>query len=277
MFLKKRKIQPQIYAVKPVEKSKLLNPSPKLILESKSEDEYVNAVSPIPQRTDFQTIKQKRKRIALVRSDKENLFEGVLKDGRKYSVRENRDRFFFPDEWMNFFDKLKTAQKMTFEILINTGARYNEAFNIKVGDCDLERGNIILRVTKIKAREGEKNPRPRTISISSQFNKKLSLYIRQRKLKNDDYLGLLSRPAAHICLKKTLQRAGIKDWYMFGLHNCRKTHGNWLKALGIDSGEICIRLGHDYNTFLKHYASPNIFNYKDLQNMRLIIGDVYQK
>lgn len=235
-------------------------------------------LTPTYQRTQFvQTKAPKRKRLELKRSDKENLFTGIRKDGTKYSVRENRDRFFFPDEWMRFFDSLKTSQKITFEILINTGARFNEAFNIRVGDCDLERGNIILRVTKVKAREGERNPRPRTISISSQFNKKLSAYIRQRKLKNEDYLGVLSQPAAHICLKKTLQKIGVKDWYMFGLHNIRKTHGNWLKALGVDSGEICIRLGHDYNTFLKHYASPNIFNFKDLQDMRLIIGDVYQK
>ena len=198
-------------------------------------------------------------------------------DGTKYSVRANRDRFFFPNEWMKFYDALKDKQKFTFDFLINTGARINECIHVRVGDIDLERGNVILRVTKIKAAKGEKNPRPRTISISSQFAKRCKAYILNNKLKNEDYLGLLSASAAHICLKKTLQRIGIKDWAMFSIHNIRKTHGNYLKALGIDGAEICTRLGHDYGTFLKAYSSPDIFSYKDKQDMRMILGDLYGK
>jgi len=45
----------------------------------------------------------------------------------------------------------------------------------------------------------------------------------------------------------------------------------------VDGAEICTRLGHDYNTFLNNYASPNIFNYQDKLNMRLILGDLYTK
>ena len=199
----------------------------------------------------------------------------IRTDGMKYSVRANRDRFFYPNEWMKFFDDLKANQKMTFDILINTGARINEAIHIKVGDVDFVRNNIILRVTKVKAMKGEKNPRPRTISISPQFARRLKSYCKDKP--NDDYLGLLGAAGAHLALKRTLQRIQISDWYMFSLHNIRKTHGNWLKALGIDGAEICTRLGHDYNTFLKAYCSPDIFNYKDKQDMRLILGDLYNK
>jgi integrase len=202
----------------------------------------------------------------------------VKSDGKSYSVRSNRDRFFYPNEWIKFFDALKESQKMTFDILMNTGARINEVINIKVGDIDFERKTIILRVTKIKAKLGEKNPRPRTISISSQFARRLKSYINENDLLNDDTLGLLSKPAAHICLKKTLQRIGITDWYMFSIHNIRKTHGNYLKALQVTSeSEICKRLGHDYNTFLKSYVSADIFSFKDRQDMRLILGDLYQR
>lgn len=197
------------------------------------------------------------------------------KDGKKYSVRANRDRFFYPNEWMKFYDNLKTMQKMTFDMLINTGARINEVIHIKVGDIDFDRNNIILRVTKVKARKGEKNPRPRTISISSQFARKLKLYCKDKN--NEEYIHLLSAEGAHLAMKRTLERIGIKDWYMFSLHNIRKTHGNWLKALGIDGAEICTRLGHDYNTFLKAYGSPDIFTFKDKQDMRLILGDLYKK
>ena len=194
-------------------------------------------------------------------------------NGIKYSVRANRDRFFFPNEWMKFYDILKKSQKLTFEFLINTGARINEAIHVKVGDLDLINKRLILRVTKVKARKNEKNPRPRTIPISSQFARFLNKHTKDKS--NEDYIGLLSAPAAHIAMKKALQRAGIKDWYMFSLHNIRKTHGNWLKALGISAEEICTRLGHDFNTYLKHYGSPNIFNRKDKLMMVKILGDVY--
>lgn len=227
-------------------------------------------------------IKQDSK-LKLKESGKDNLLIGIKKDGKTYSVRKNRDRFFYPSEWFKFFDNLRETQKMTFEVLINTGARINEVINIKMSDLDFERGNITLRVTKVKAKKGEKYPRPRTISISSQFNKRLRRYCRERNLINDngliikdDYLGLLSKPASHIALKNCLKRLNM-DYQNFSVHNIRKTHGNYLKALGIESGEICNRLGHDMNTFLKSYASPDIFNFKDKQDMRLIIGDLYQK
>jgi len=195
----------------------------------------------------------------------------------KYTVRSNRDRFYYPNEWMKFFDNLKANQKMTFDFLINTGARINEARNVKVADIDFERNNIILRVTKVKAVKGEKNPRPRTIGVSSQFIKRLRAHIKDNNLSNNDTLGILSTPGANIAMKVCLQRIGIKDWQMFSIHNIRKTHGNWLKALGIEGAEICLRLGHDFNTFLKAYGSPDIFNFKDLQDMRLILGDLYQQ
>jgi len=60
---------------------------------------------------------------------------------------------------------------------------------------------------------------------------------------------------------------------MISVHNIRKTHGNYLKALGVDGAEICSRLGHDYNTFLKSYGSPDIFTHEDKQEIRKILGD----
>lgn len=230
----------------------------------------------------------------------------TTKAGQPYSVRKNRDRFFYPNEWMTFVSHAKKNQRITFETLMNTGARINEARHIRPEDVDYVRNTIILRVTKVKARKKEHNPRPRTISISSQFAKILKKHFAQLEKNKEErlrhkfkvikslniplvkkkqywqaykerqnYLNILSTPAANLSMKNILKKMKVTDWYQFSIHNIRKSHGNWLKALGVDGAEICLRLGHDYNTFIKSYGSPDIFTYKDLQDIRIILGDLY--
>jgi len=199
----------------------------------------------------------------------------IRKNGKKYTVRANRDRFFFPDEWGRFFDCLKKSQKFTFDFLINTGTRINEARHVKVGDIDLINKRIILRVTKVRAKKGEKNPRPRTIPISTQFARKLKKKIRGKR--NEEYIKILSTPAANLAMKKALKKAGIRDWYMFSIHNIRKTLEVWLMALGIDSLTLTAHLGHDIRTAARHYVSPDIFSWEEKSKMRLIIGDLYER
>lgn len=204
-----------------------------------------------------------------------DLSSGMRKNNRAYSVRSNRDRFFFPPEWKKFFDSLRQSQKKTFDCLFSTGARINEIRNVKEDDVDFINKRIILRVTKVKAKAGEKNSRPRTIPISTQFAKRLKSYFKD--IKNGETLGLLSTPASNIGMKKALQKAGIKDWYMFSVHNVRKTIENWLMALGVDGVAISRHFGHDIHTALQHYASPDIFSWKEKTEMREIVGDLYAK
>ncbi len=196
-------------------------------------------------------------------------------NGLKYSIRSNRDRFFFPGEWIKFYDKLKDYQKLTFDFLMATGSRINEARHVKVEDIDLINKRIILRVTKVKAKLGQKNPRPRTISISTEFARRLKKELNGKN--NEEYIKILSTPGANLCLKRTLQRIGITDYQMFSIHNIRKTHGNWLKALGVDGAEICTRLGHDYNTFLRAYSSPDVFSLEEQDKIRTLLGDLYRR
>lgn len=207
----------------------------------------------------------------------ENIKSLTLKNGRSYSVRSNRDRFFFPDEWGKFFDKAKKKQQFTFKFLINTGARINEARNVKVSDIDLERKRIVLRVTKVKAKSKEKAPRPRIIPISTQFAKYLKKYIKDNKISNDDYLGILSTPAANIGMKKALRYGGIDDYYMFSIHNIRKTLENWLVALEVDGLKITAHIGHSMQTAASHYISPDVFSWEEKSKMREIIGDLYRR
>jgi len=160
--------------------------------------------------------KKKKATLKLVET-KPDLSSGVRKNGRAYSVRSNRDRFFFPKEWNKFYDALKQSQRITFDALISIGGRINEIRHLKQEDIDFVNKRIVLRVTKVKARKGETKSRPRHIPISSQFARRLKFYFKDKK--DNETLRILSTPASNIGMKKALQRAGIKDWYMFSVHN----------------------------------------------------------
>jgi len=80
--------------------------------------------------------------------------------------------------------------------------------------------------------------------------------------------------------KRSLKKAGLNEWE-FSLHNIRKTTGMWLKTVqrrgsDLDVSEICMRLGHDHNTFLKHYGSPSIFTDQQRDKIVEILGDMYK-
>ena len=215
----------------------------------------------------------KKKRLTLTPVH-EGLKVGIRSNGKKYSVRDDRGRFFFPNEWEAFYNNLNSEKRLLFDTAIQTGARIEEALNIQPRDFDWTRNNLTLRVTKIKARKGETVGKARTLPVSSQYTRKVRSYINKNKIKDNDFLFPVSKQAAWQMLRRKLIGA-VKDPWNFGLHNIRKTHGNWLKALEVSAEEICTRLGHDFNTYLKHYGSPNIFDRKDKMLMIKILGDVY--
>lgn len=223
---------------------------------------------------------------------KEGLKRGIKSNGIKYTVRDYRNRYFFPDDWKQFYKQLNPNKSFIFDVLINTGARIEEALCIKAGNIRWDRNYLTLYVTKIKAKKGETKPTPRDIVFSSEFSRRLKKYISENNLKDEDYLFLdnskkyLTRQelkketkskavAVSQMMKRALVKSGIKDYWNFSLHNIRKTHGMWLKALDVKFEEICKRLGHDANTYLKHYGSSDIFNRQDRQEIIKILGDVY--
>jgi len=218
--------------------------------------------------------KIKKKCLSLTRVS-EGLQQGIKSDGKKYSVRDDRSRYFFPEEWERFFNGIKEEKKPIYDFLINTGARIEEALHTKPKDFDWDKNRLTLRVTKRKAAKGERIGKPRTFTISSQFARRIRKYIKDKNIGDDELLFKITKQAVYQLMRRTLKNLGFKDYQQFSLHNIRKTHGNYLKALEIDSGEICYRLGHDLNTFIKHYGSANIFDRKDKTLMIKILGDVY--
>jgi len=188
-------------------------------------------------------------------------------------MKTNTNRFFFPDEWKNFLKSLKSRNILLYELQFQTGARFDEVLHTRPCDFDFERNNLFLWKTKTKAKKGEKIGKPRTISLSSEFTKKIKRFCKDKK--QDKYLWEVSQAGYNQLIKKKLEKLGIKDYQNFSSHNIRKTHGMYLKALGIDIAEICTRLGHDYNTYIKHYGSADVFSEKDMRAIRELLGDLY--
>lgn len=224
----------------------------------------------------------RKEKLKLEESGQEYLLFGTRTDGKKYSVRKHRKAYFMPDTWLETLKHLTPKGKFTAEVLIQTGARINESRNIEARDVDYDRNTIRLRVTKTKARKkGEERGSPRTIPINPQFIKRLKKYFKDSEPHTK--IKILSTPAFNIALKKALQRANVEDYYMYSAHNIRKTHGNWLKILSnlrminCDASEICLRLGHDYETFLRDYGSSGVMDSKDILLIKEILGDLYRQ
>jgi len=195
--------------------------------------------------------------------------------GREYSVRTDRRRFFYPDEWKKFLKLLRESKIPLLNFMFNTGCRIDEALHIRPCDFDFERNNVRLWKTKTKAKKGETHGKPRTISLSSKFTKRMKSYC--NNFNDENYIFKGSIQSTNQLMKRILSKAGIKDWYNFSSHNIRKTHGMYLKALGIDVGEICTRLGHDYDTYISHYGSADVFSEKDMRLIRELIDDLYSR
>lgn len=211
---------------------------------------------------------------------------GFKSNGHKYLVRDNRKRYFFPSDWILFYNSLNEKQKPIFYTLIMTGARIEEALNIKVQHFKNDFDFVTLYVTKIKAKKKQIKPEPRDISLSKAYRRFIKKYITDKALGEDDYLFLDKNKdinkqvnsksvALRNLMHRHLKELDIKDYYNFSLHNIRKTHGMWLKALNVKQEEICQRLGHDANTYTKHYGSADIFKPNNLVEMKSILGDIY--
>lgn len=181
----------------------------------------------------------------------------------------NKKRFLYPDEFEKMLDSCNKNQRYTTMILINTGARINECRGIKRNNLDSVRKNIVLEQTKVRARLGEKIPEPRTIAVSSKaFN-----YIKN----NIGKFRFLSTNAFDVGIKKACKNAKIENPEQISAHNFRKTFGTWMLALGVDGFKLAQHLGHTPNELTRDYATNDVFNSRDKQIMRSILGNLPER
>jgi len=167
----------------------------------------------------------------------------------KYSLKENPKRFFTPIEWTKFFNELHPRNKFHFLFLFSTGMRYNEAKQVVVGDIDFGRKWIVVK--KAKGGRGK----IRYSHFSTNFIKHLRYHISFNNLKNVDVLGFPTIQGMNKILKRTCKKIGIKDYKDFSIHNIRKTHENYLLALGKHHFHISNHMGHTIDIASGHYIS----------------------
>ena len=224
---------------------------------------------------------------------------GVKKDGTKYSVRNDRRRYFFPDEWNKFISLVKNKEhKFFFYTLVFTGARIMEVLNLKYEDIDIERGTVTFKV--VKQRKAKRDyyavGKSRGFFVCSNFIKEYKTFIRGKTINPKEYIFLDNSklPENYDSLdnserkkyyhskfvsysniiKRIMKKTGIKDWYNFSPHNFRKTYGMWIRNFVTDSGELCYRMGHDIDTYIAHYGSSLIFTEPEKRKILQIMGDV---
>lgn len=241
----------------------------------------------------------KKKILNLKNTDKQGLLIGKKDDGKEYSVRTDRRRYFFPNEWELFINSINNKEhKFFFITLLHTGARIMEALNLKYENIDVERGTVNFEI--VKQRKAKKNfystGKSRGFFVAENFIKEYKSFIRNRTINPKDYLFLdnsklpadynnldndarkkyySSKVVAYSnLLKRKLKKIGIKDWYNFSPHNIRKTYGMWMRTFNKDFGDLCYRMGHDMDTYMAHYGSSLIFTEDERRKIQKIMGDV---
>lgn len=235
----------------------------------------------------------------LQKTEKEGLLIGIKSDGVKCSVRQDRRRYFFPDEWLEFIKQVKVPiHKFFFITSLHTGGRIMEVLNLRYKDIDVERETITFHI--IKQRKAKKNfyatGKTRGFFVASEFFREYKSFLRGRVINPEEYIFLENNklPLNYNSLnneerkkyysgkalsysslfKRKLKKAGIKDWYNFSPHNIRKTYGMWMRTFNKEMGELCYRMGHDMDTYLAHYGSSLIFTEEERRKISRILGDV---
>jgi integrase len=193
------------------------------------------------------------------------------RNGVKYTIRKDRSRVFFPEEWNSFYNYLRENQKPIFNSLINTGARINEIINIEKRDFDFKKGTLKIRCVKKKSNYSD--GKIRIIPISTDY----CVYMQEftKNLKQNDRCFCFTKTSVSQLFKRKLEKSGINNFNDFSLHNIRKTTETWLACLNVNLPIILKHFGHNKSTALNHYINIDFFSINDKYLMRKIIGDLY--
>ncbi len=117
-----------------------------------------------------------------------------------------------------------------------SSAHGGELLHVQLPDIDLDRGPVLLRITK--------NDKPRMAYLNEPAGRTLDIMdVRRRKLRGDLgplFTGITPQQLT-VAFRRACQRAGIED---FSLHDCRHTFASWQRQNGADLHDIQVLLGH---------------------------------
>jgi integrase/recombinase XerD len=134
--------------------------------------------------------------------------------------------------------------------LLGTGNRRTTVCNLKIGDLDLETGEIKLKKVK--------NKKPYTIPISAFLEKILREYLVYRKGKDDDYLFCnvygqkITEDGFNTCVQKYNASRGVLK---FGIHLFRHTFAKKWILNGGDPFRLRVILGHSTMAMVNEYVN----------------------
>jgi len=230
---------------------------------------------------------------------KEGLRIGRKSDGKTYSVRDDRRRYFFPDEWEAFIKQFKNREhKFFFITMLHTGGRIMEVLNLRYSDINAERSEVEFKT--VKQRKARSNfyavGKSRRFNVASNFIKEYKSFIRGKTFRLNDYIFLdnLKLPENYdllsnndkkkhyvskaigysALLKRKISKTNVKDPFNFSPHNIRKTYGMWMRVFKLEMMDLCYRMGHDMDTYMTHYGSSLIFSDSERRKIEKIMGEV---
>ena len=100
------------------------------------------------------------------------------KKGIEYSVRADRRRYFFPNEWIKFINSIKNKKHRFFFITcLHTGGRIMEVLNLRYKDINVERGTITFEVVKQRKANKFASGKSRGFFVASEFFKEYKSFV----------------------------------------------------------------------------------------------------
>ncbi len=190
-------------------------------------------------------------------------------------TKENKKRFFYPDEFDAMFQHLNKNGKFTAKFDIQTGGRINELRGfVKNPIFESLRNNIVLTDTKVRSKLGESKPEARTLPLGNKYFKELKSKIKTHRVLSTNAFNIQLRKACEKANKTLRKDQKIKNVEEFSSHNIRKTFATWMLSLGISPSKVAQHLGHTEKVLLKDYATNDVFNSTDKDRMIQMWGEL---
>lgn len=182
-------------------------------------------------------------------------------------MKRNTLRFFYPNEWYRFIAEVTNPNHwFWFRLLLQTGLRINEARTLLVSDVNLERRYLTIR--------NGKGGKARQVFFSTDFRSDIQRYIKNNNLNKESNFNIPSTQFMDRVIKVYAQKSKLDNHLDLTCHTFRKTHENYLCALGVNTMIVTMQLGHTINVATAYYVSQ-FLKPEEKNLIRSIMGDLF--